>query len=572
MNDFKSYLEKPRTAACLLLLLCAIVFFTGLGSYPFTDRDEGLYATVALNMERSGDIFIPEINGKKFLDKPILAFWLSGFFQKILGSNEFSLRAGSAFSAVLLLCFMFMFIYKISGNVLTSSLIIISTAFSPIFAVVAKTFLVDMPLVLFTTVSLLGFFIATEKDSKTWPWYLIFWTGLSLGFLTKGPVAPAVIIPSALIYAFSQRKTLSVLKKSLIPAGIVIFLILNFWYFVVYLKMGDAFINDFFMKQILKRGTKSLVGHAGIPFYYFLIIMLFTYPFFPSSLAGFIDAAERWMKGKLSTPLERLIFFSAIIVAAVVAVFTVAATKLPHYILPAVPFLGILSGYYLSLLFNRTKTSNISTHAFMGLHIVLSLAFIIAAVILYFMLPSSWEYMVKNLVPDKNEYALPAAPPSALLSSLAIILTGLAAFAAVTVFRRKMPERMVMLVCFSGLFICTAGFFSAAYTIRHIQQPAKDMALDLKRRISGGEFIAAYGLWKPCLFYYVGKEMKRYRFDSADDNDEFIELLKTDKKIFILTRTRFKDKLATIPGFVELSQHGPYMLGGNSKAVTPAGK
>jgi len=159
------------------------------------------------------------------------------------------------------------------------------------------------------------------------------------------------------IYALSQGKFFIVLKKSMIPVGVVIFLILNFWYIVVYQKLGNEFIHEFFINQIFKRGTKSLVGHAGIPFYYFLIIILFTYPFFPSSLSGFIDAAERWFKGKLCTPLERLVFFSAIAVATVVAVFTIAATKLPHYILPAVPFLGILSGYYLSLVFNRTKAS-----------------------------------------------------------------------------------------------------------------------------------------------------------------------------------------------------------------------
>jgi len=61
--------------------------------------------------------------------------------------------------------------------------------------------------------------------------------------------------------------------------------------------------------------------------------------------------------------------------------------------------------------------------------------------------------------------------------------------------------------------------------------------------------------------------MKRYRFDSADDYEDLGKLLKTENRVFILTRTQFRDKLMKLSGFVELSQHGPYMLGGNSKSM-----
>jgi len=63
-------------ALTLLLVLSAPFLFTKL-SMPFLDPDEGLYATISLEMARDGDWVMPHANGLPYLEKPPLYFWLT---------------------------------------------------------------------------------------------------------------------------------------------------------------------------------------------------------------------------------------------------------------------------------------------------------------------------------------------------------------------------------------------------------------------------------------------------------------------------------------------------------------
>ncbi len=56
----------------LLLALCALLFFLGLGALGLTDRDEGSNAEAAREMVASGDWITPTLNGAPRFAKPIL--------------------------------------------------------------------------------------------------------------------------------------------------------------------------------------------------------------------------------------------------------------------------------------------------------------------------------------------------------------------------------------------------------------------------------------------------------------------------------------------------------------------
>src|SRR5205807_7375315 len=60
----------------LLLALCALLFFLGLGTLGLTDRDEGSNAEAAREMVQSGDWLTPTLNGAPRFAKPILIYWL----------------------------------------------------------------------------------------------------------------------------------------------------------------------------------------------------------------------------------------------------------------------------------------------------------------------------------------------------------------------------------------------------------------------------------------------------------------------------------------------------------------
>jgi 4-amino-4-deoxy-L-arabinose transferase-like glycosyltransferase len=66
----------PRAHPLLLLVLCALLYFYGLGSLGLTDRDEGSNAEAAREMLQSGDWVTPTLNGAPRFAKPALTYWL----------------------------------------------------------------------------------------------------------------------------------------------------------------------------------------------------------------------------------------------------------------------------------------------------------------------------------------------------------------------------------------------------------------------------------------------------------------------------------------------------------------
>ena len=84
----------------LLLIVSAPFLFVKLGM-PFLDPDEGLYATIALEMVRGGDWVLPHANGLPYLEKPPLYFWRARAGGEALGRlDEAVLRLPAVLAGV----------------------------------------------------------------------------------------------------------------------------------------------------------------------------------------------------------------------------------------------------------------------------------------------------------------------------------------------------------------------------------------------------------------------------------------------------------------------------------------
>jgi 4-amino-4-deoxy-L-arabinose transferase-like glycosyltransferase len=80
----------------LLLAVCILVLWTGLGATRLWDQDEGYYASVAREMHEREDWVVPTFNQELFAHKPPLMYWgmICGFH--LFGVSEFSARWVSA--------------------------------------------------------------------------------------------------------------------------------------------------------------------------------------------------------------------------------------------------------------------------------------------------------------------------------------------------------------------------------------------------------------------------------------------------------------------------------------------
>src|SRR5215510_2580227 len=77
-----------------------IVVFWRLGYASLLDPDEAHYAELTREMLHSGSWLVPLLDGKPFIDKPVLFHWLQGVSVLLLGETEFAARLPTALSAI----------------------------------------------------------------------------------------------------------------------------------------------------------------------------------------------------------------------------------------------------------------------------------------------------------------------------------------------------------------------------------------------------------------------------------------------------------------------------------------
>ena len=561
----------------LIALLAGVLFFAGLGAYPLTDRDEGEYASTAASMRQSGDYIIPTLNGRNYIEKPILIFWLVAGSQSVLGANEFATRLPSTAAAMALLIAFGLLLKRTTGRPDLAAIAVGLLAFCPLFTLVARACMTDTILTLFTTVSLLAFFIATETPpGRDRLWYCLSWACLSLGFLTKGPVAVAVILPAACAYALLQRCFIPTLLRSSLPLGAVIFLLINLpWFVMAFQRLGWEFWNGFFMSQNAKRFSSALLGHGGGPFYYIPVFLLGA---FPCSAAG---APGLWLAFKGNPPelrkndiLRRLAFFSAISLLVVFIVFSAAATKLPHYILPAFPFLSVLAACFMLRI---CEEGGEGRHAgllrfFWTLLCALCGGVAAAALAAPMVVTKFWGSIERLIRFDSSEYALTAAPPQ--LGALPVMLAlcvGVMPFAVLWIKRGYGGKGAALAMCGGGMFACAIGIVCGVTALMPMHKPALAMVEDVKGKLGGGVEVVTYGLWKPTLFFYMGRDMKRFRYSEDDDFEDLKDLLASDKPVFVLTRAAAWKKLSTMSSARQLKRYDGYLLCGNPATASKWG-
>jgi 4-amino-4-deoxy-L-arabinose transferase-like glycosyltransferase len=134
---------------CLLLVaICALTFFAGLGRGAIGDSDEAFYAESGREMIESGDWVTPHYNYDYRFQKPILFYWLAAGTYRVAGVDEAAARFPSALAGLALTLMTFFCGLRWSGSrtgLLAGA--IVATSFG--YFSIARTALPDLPLAFF---------------------------------------------------------------------------------------------------------------------------------------------------------------------------------------------------------------------------------------------------------------------------------------------------------------------------------------------------------------------------------------------------------------------------------------
>ena len=177
-----------------------------------------------------------------------------------------------------------------------------------------------------------------------------FYVFLALGTLAKGPVAPALSAVIIFIFVAIKRDWRALLRTLWIP-GIVLYLALMLPWFIAVQLRNPEFFRVFILEHNLARFSQDLYHHRQ-PFWFYLPVFLLA--MMPWTIVLIMAVAERvrliWSEGKdaLAGSEDSWPGFLLIWILVPVLFFSASQSKLPGYILPAVPAGALLVTQYLA--------------------------------------------------------------------------------------------------------------------------------------------------------------------------------------------------------------------------------
>ncbi len=328
----------------LSLGLC-LVYALMLGARPLNNPDESRYSDIALEMLRRKDFIVPYFNGVLFLDKPPLYYWLQAIAIKAFGLNNGALRFFPALCAILgCACSFYTAKRLFSKNVgLLSAAILIS---SPLYYFIGLYANLDMEVATFITMALLFFALAlfnsqTPKEEKRF--YRLAYFFSALAFLTKGfigVVLPMLAVGLWLLLSQQWHR----LKSMYIVQGLTIVFLVNLPWYILIEKKVPGFSHFFFYEQQINRFLSHQFNAHNPWFFYPLLILGGLFPW-----SVFIVQTSRFAFKEIVKQNQHalpLLFFASWAITTTVF-FSIPASKLASYIIPALPPIAILLAHYL---------------------------------------------------------------------------------------------------------------------------------------------------------------------------------------------------------------------------------
>lgn len=401
--------NRTRTDSLLLAGFCAFLFFYGLAQFGLIGADEPRYAQVAREMLERHDCITPVLGGEPWLEKPPLYYWQAMAAYKLFGVSDWAARVPSAFDATFLVLAVYFFLRHFRrGLEVDGALVSASCAGIIGYARAAS---MDMALAAAFTIGMLGWW-AWREGGK--PIYLaVFYGFMGLGMLAKGPVAPFLAFLVIALYAAAVRDLRLILKTLWLP-GIVLFCVAALpWYFVVQVR-NPSFFHEFIVEHNLARFSQNLYHHTEPVWYYLPVAAVALVPWTVFVIAALVRSVRSWWTKRKSEEISATDFecqfsiFASCWFIVPLIFFSISKSKLPGYILPALPAGALLLTEYLRQRLEHKGSQNEAVSKSMAvLHGLLAAAPIIPALLIAYLL---------------TQHRLPGGRPMLVALAIAFVL------------------------------------------------------------------------------------------------------------------------------------------------------
>jgi len=508
----------------LLYGLTPVLGGDGLG---LVGADEPRYAQIAHEMlvrfdsaptlkGKLGACVTPYLYGRPWLEKPALYYWRAMFLFQDFGVHDWSARLPSTTFAFIMAGLIYLHMRRFRpGGHLDAALITVACAGIMGFARGAST---DMQMAAPLAIGLLGWYAWYETGSKFWLYDIYFFTGLAT--LAKGPVAPFLALLIITAFAF-LRKEWSIVPRSLWWPGVLLYFAMVLPWFIAVQHQNPTFFREFFLEHNLQRFATDRYQHPQPIWYYLVVMLVALMPWTVIALRALVDgiltsiAEWRLRYSRAGKPLptrpgdafpEFLVLWSLI----PVIFFSFSQSKLPGYILPAIPPITILTGDYLF----RRRQPGLNRWILLG-HAVLCGTTVLAVLLL------PWFVAHGGQMPPAH------AAAAALFSALGAVLLILIVTKGFGVARLRTVTCSILVVLV--LYLYGAGPFfgipavASTKRVAHLLDStysARPLAQQIGRIVPSTETVAVFRVRRDTEFglaFYRNHEVTNYEDSGVPD-------------------------------------------------------
>ncbi|HEX5472521.1 MAG TPA: hypothetical protein VFW73_11570, partial [Lacipirellulaceae bacterium] len=310
--------------------------------------------------------------------------------------------------------------------------------------------------------------------------YLLFFDGIEFGAAGEGWLRRTAGY-------FAPRRVLGIARALRLTWGLpVVALIALPWYIAVAVRTHGAWITGFLGTHNVGRFMHPMEHHHGLPIYYVVAILAGFFPgsvFLPVGLWSMFTSARSKDENKCSSA------FLLCWIGCYVGFFTLAATKLPNYVVPCYPALAVVTGYWLSAVIGRASDRDWRLWAGYGSFAVVGIGVTVALTIL--------THRLLHTDP------LPALP------GVVAIVGGIVCL--VLLYRRRVGVSVVAFLVTCLVFTMSAMTYTAWRASQSEDGPVLAQRIHSLIDVPSHDAprVATFGYSAPSLVYYLGNTVER---------------------------------------------------------------
>jgi len=478
----------------LLVGVCAITLFAGLGTTALWEPDEPRFAEATRQMLLRHDYVTPWFNDRPRFEKPILLYWLQLPFFALFGATEAAARTPAALAGLVAVLATFG-IARAMVSARAGVLAGAALATTLRFVLYSRQGLTDLPVTAAVACAIWAMTRALALDDHRGRRFAcVAWIFVAAAILLKGPVglfAPIVWT----VWAFQSGGRAAVARTRPIAGAALAGVLALPWFGVMYALHGRAFLDVALGYEVVARYLDQDFPGRDRGFLYYWSVWLGDG--MPWSL--FLIPAFLWMymrRKSISDGEASAMWLAGIWFLAVLFLFSFSSYKLPHYILPAYPAMALAIGVFLN-----AAVEDRAPRILWRIPAALSaVALAVGAVLLWLLLSRAFELKM----PDPS-FALPAVIGAGALATAVFLASRgnrtLKVFSALAT---------TMVLCYG----CLATFVASRELRRF--QPIPTLADTARTVVAPSEPLAVAGNYgAPGLVFYARHPVRQLENQAA---------------------------------------------------------